>query len=387
MSRKRERTEATRHHAPAENSAPRERQRNPAEIEYAEELTALRAMDPGDRPTGWLLSPKGVRDFICGQPRPLEFDGKRIEVRRKFFGDDALIERAIITLATDRGLMLIGEPGTAKSMLSELLAAAISGASHLTIQGSAATTEDQIKYTWNYALLLAKGPRPEALVPGPLHQGMSSGRIVRFEEITRCPLEVQDVIVPVLSERLIVVPELGEEGLLFARPGFNIIGTANTRDRGVNEMSSALKRRFNFETVQPIPELADELELVHREVGRQLDQLGVGVRLEREVAELLVTTFHELRNGRTLEGAAIQQPSGVISTAEAVAVGLSASLHAKYYGSGTPGPEEIVRHLSGSLLKETEDRKALRAYFDVTVKARAGTSDPWRQYYKARRLV
>ncbi len=171
--------------------------------------------------------------------------------------------------------MLVGEPGTAKSLLSELLSAAISGSSLLTIQGSAATTEDQIRYSWNYALLVAKGPTVESLVPAPLHHGMSQGKMVRFEEITRCPLEVQDVIVPVLSERVMVIPELkGEAGLVYAKPGFNIIATANTRDRGVNEMSAALKRRFHFETVPAIADLDEELDLVHREVSRQLAVCG-----------------------------------------------------------------------------------------------------------------
>lgn len=371
---------------PAEVAEPRTRQRDPAEIEFADQLEALRAQDAVDRPAGWLLSPRLVRDFICGRREPAHGPSGAVPINRKFFGDDALIERAIVTLATDRGLMLIGEPGTAKSMVSELLAAAISGASHLTIQGSAATTEDQIKYTWNYALLLAKGPCPEALVPAPLLTAMRTGRLVRFEEITRCALEVQDVIVPVLSERLLVIPELeGPDGLVFARPGFNVIATANTRDRGVNEMSAALKRRFNFETVRPIPELADEIELVQREVGRHLDRLGGGVPLDRAVTELLVTTFHELRNGRTVDGAAIQQPGGVLSTAEAVAVGLSAALHAKFYGSGTAGPEEVARHLSGSLFKDEDDRKALKSYFTVTVKGRAASSDLWQRFFKARR--
>jgi len=96
----------------------------------------------------------------------------------------------MITLATSRALLLIGEPGTAKSLLSELLAAAISRDSTLTIPGGASLTEDQIKYGWNYALLVGEGPSRRALVPPPLYQGMLSGRIVRFEEITRCPLEV-----------------------------------------------------------------------------------------------------------------------------------------------------------------------------------------------------
>lgn len=361
-------------------------QRLPAEIQFGGELEALASADDGERPAGWRLSPRAIRDFLLGRSKPIELGGRQVPIERKFFGDDALVERAIVTLATQRGLMMVGEPGTAKSMLSELLAAAVSGTSLLTIQGSAATTEDQIKYTWNYALLLAKGPTRESLVPAPLYHGMRNGKIVRFEEITRCPLEVQDVIVPVLSERLMVIPELdGEDGLVYARPGFNIIATANTRDRGVNEMSAALKRRFNFETVHPIARLADELELVDREVRRQLDGLGAAVQVDRDVTELLVTTFHELREGRTSDGATIQQPSGVLSTAEAVAVGVGAALHARFYGKGVLGPEEIARYLAGSVLKEPDDRKALRAYFDVTVKARTSASALWKRFYASRK--
>lgn len=206
--------------------------RPPAEIYYADELAALAKADKDSRPTGWRLSPRTVRSFICGNKSP--------PIQRKFFGDDVLVERAIIGLAGNRGLLLVGEPGTAKSMLSELLAAAISGCSTNTIQGSSGTTEDQIKYSWNYALLLAEGPSPRAIVPGPLHVGMSLGLIVRFEEITRCPPEIQDVLISILSEKLMMVPELADDGrVLLAQPGFNIVATANIRDRGVHEMSSA----------------------------------------------------------------------------------------------------------------------------------------------------
>lgn len=365
------------------------RQRLMAEERFAIELASLREQDRFERPEGWLLSPRSVRDFICGTSKPLKTsDGRSLPISRKFFGDDALIERAIVTLATDRGLMLIGEPGTAKSLLSELLAAAISGVSHLTIQGSAATTEDQIRYSWNYALLVAKGPSRDSLVPAPLYQGMTQGKLVRFEEITRCPLEVQDVIVPILSERLMLIPELeGGDGMIHARPGFNVIATANTRDRGVNEMSAALKRRFNFETVRPIPSIADELELVQREVERQLEGLKIDVEVDRNVTELLVQTFHELRDGKTIEGASVQQPSSVLSTAEAVSVAVSASLHAKFYGSGKLEPSEIVEHLVGSAVKEPEDRKALATYFDVNVKSRAEQNELWKRYYAARKKL
>ena len=218
----------------------------PVEERYREELEALKNTDTGRRPANWQMSPKAVRTFILGSVKPISYQGKEYRVEKKYFGNDALVERCIVTLAGNRGLMLVGEPGTAKTMLSEMLSAAISGVSTNTIQGTAGTTEDMIKYSWNYALLLAKGPNREALVPAPLYVGMEKGILTRFEEITRTPAEIQDSLISVLSDKVLNVPELGDEGFLFARPGFNVIGTANTRDKGVNEMSSALKRRFNF---------------------------------------------------------------------------------------------------------------------------------------------
>ncbi|MBY0586704.1 AAA family ATPase [bacterium] len=364
------------------------RQRQPAEELYAAELLALQAIDRQEKPIGWSLSPRAVRDFICGIDKPIDGPNGPVPIIRKFFGDDALVERAIITLATERGLMLIGEPGTAKSLLSELLSAAVSGSSLLTIQGSAATTEDQIRYSWNYALLLAKGPSIESLVPAPLYLGMSRGRVVRFEEITRCPLEVQDVIVPILSERLMVIAELeGDAGTVYARPGFNIIATANTRDRGVNEMSAALKRRFHFETVPAISDLEEELELVHREVKRQLEGLMIPMKVDRDVIALLVQTFHELRAGRTVEGTPLAQPSSVLSTAEAVSVGVSASLHARFYGVGELRPKHLVEHLTGSAAKEPDDRKSLANYFQLAAKERASSNKLWKEYEEAGRSI
>ena len=228
-------------------------QRPPAAVLYADELAKLKQNDNAPCPPGWQLSLPAARAFILGDSAQ--------NISRKVVISPSAVERMLVTLATGRGLMLVGEPGTAKSLLSELLATAISGDAGLTIQGGAFTTEDQIKYGWNYALLINHGPSTEALVPAPLYQGMRDGKIVRFEEITRTPLEVQDCLLGMLSDRVMTVPELtGEASQLYAREGFNIIATANTRDRGVNEMSAALKRRFDFETVFPIMDFAQELE-------------------------------------------------------------------------------------------------------------------------------
>ena len=365
-------------------------QRPLAEQRYCRELEALAHSDRRARPAGWSLSPRAVVDFIIGCTDPLPHpDGAPVPIQRKFYGNDALVERAVITLTTMRGLMLIGEPGTAKSMLSELLAAAISTESTLTVQGSAGTTEDQVRYGWNYAALLAHGPGMDALIPAPLYLGMTQGKIVRFEEITRCPPEVQDVLLSPMSERLLIIPELsGEQRLIHARPGFNIIATANTRDRGVNEMSAALKRRFNFETVRPIRSTAREQELVTRQTDEALSSAEVPLSLPQGVAELLITTFHELREGVTAEGERIERPTTPMSTAEAVSVATSAGLHAFYYGESAIAPAHVARHLVGTALKDDpDDLTRLQGYFSRVVRRRAEDSALWAAWYEARRWL
>ncbi|GIJ44159.1 hypothetical protein Val02_10450 [Virgisporangium aliadipatigenens] len=359
-------------------------QRPPAEVRFAGELAALRDGDTGDRPPGWALSLRAARTFILGD--------QKAGITRKFVGDPSLIDRALISLATSRGLMLVGEPGTAKSLLSELLAAAVSGDSTLTIQGGAATTEDQIKYGWNYALLVADGPSTRSLVPAPLLRGMAEGRVVRFEEITRCPLEVQDCLLSPLSDRVLAVPELagtdtgGTDSMVFARDGFNVIATANTRDRGVNEMSAALKRRFNFETVFPIADFDTEVSLVAQEAGALLHRSGVTAEQRRDVLEVLVTTFRELRTGRTGKGDAMERMTAVMSTAEAVSVAHAVGLRGWFLRREPGTPADIVSCLAGTAAKDNPDDLAkLRRYLEQEAPRRAG--EQWKALHAARHLL
>jgi MoxR-like ATPase len=353
--------------------------RAPAELTYQDELTRLAGADKGPKPPGWRLSPRAVRSFIIGDDK--------LGIARKFFGDDPLIDRCIVTLMSNRGLLLVGEPGTAKSMLSELLAAAISGRSTFTIQGTAGTTEDQIKYSWNYALLLAEGPSPRALVPAPIYQGMREGKLVRFEEVTRVQPEIQDSLISLLSDKIIHVPELkGDDAVVFAEQGFNVLATANIRDRGVHEMSSALKRRFNFETVRPLSDKRLEVKLVREQTEKLLRDAAVDVEVPEDIIDLLVTTFNDLRRGTTEEGIVIEKPTAVMSTAEAVSVGYAASLDAHYFGDGTVDGTHISRQLIGTVLKDNpDDGKKLRHYFDVAVKTRAQKNKAWKSVYESRK--
>ncbi len=360
----------------------------PVEIRYAQELDFLSRADTGKRPENWKLSPKAVRTFIIGG-RVIAPDGSCMDISRKFYGNDALVERCIITLAGNRGLMLVGEPGTAKTMLSELLSAAACGCSTNTVQGTAGTTEDMIKYSWNYALLISKGPCREALVPAPLLIGMESGIFARFEEITRTPAEIQDSLISVMSDQILNIPELGEEGLILARPGFNIIGTANTRDKGVNEMSGALKRRFNFETVAPVRDVKLETQIILREANDLARAGHIDCPVDKDVAELLAITYHELREGTTAEGTLIDKPAAVMSTAEAVSVYFQTLCHAWYYGNGRMELPVLTENLLGAVCKENQDDlEKLRSYFNTAVKQKSTREGGiWTDYYKTSSLL
>lgn len=360
----------------------------PVEVRYADELAALAMTDIGKKPENWKLSPKAVRTFILGGWASYP-DGRRVEISRKFYGNDALVERCIITLAGSRGLMLVGEPGTAKTMLSELLSAAICGVSTNTVQGTAGTTEDMIKYSWNYALLLSKGPSREALVPAPLLVGMEKGIFARFEEITRTPAEIQDSLISVMSDKILNIPELGDDGFVFAKPGFNIIGTANTRDKGVNEMSGALKRRFNFETVAPIRDVRLEKEIIVREAQNLAKSGHIDCAVDEDVAELLAVTYHELREGVTAEGTLVDRPAAVMSTAEAVSVYFQTLSHAWYYDDGRIDLRLLTENLLGAVCKENrDDLEKLKGYFNTAVKEKSAKEGGiWKAYYETGKFL
>ncbi len=363
--------------------------KQPVETQYQKELAALTQIDQAQKPRAWKLSPQAVRTFILGSSEPVEYDGEEITIRQKFFGDDLLVERAIITLTGNRGLMLVGEPGTAKTFLSELLSAAICGTSTNTIQGTAGTSEDMIKYSWNYALLLARGPKNEALVPAPLYRGMKDGIITRFEEITRCPAEVQDTLISVLSDQVLMVPELEDDGVVFSKSGFNLIATANTRDKGINEMSSALKRRFNFETVFPIKDPALESRIIEQEADKLLSDAGINLKPDKDVVSLLSTVFHELREGVTTQGHRIDRPEAVMSTAEGISVYYQSAMSAYYYGKTGIMMDSLVQNMMGTVIKDNRgDIKKLRAYFNIIIKERSGSlGGLWKDYFEAKKFI
>ena len=356
------------------------KQRLPAEAEYHDELERLRQLDQHPVPPGWRMSPVAVGKFVEGD--------KQLGIERKFVCEPEVVTRVVIALCTNRGALLVGEPGTAKSLLSELIAAAASGDSSLMIQGGAVNSVSQLLYTWNEALLREHGPCAAALVPSPLLRAMRDGKFLRFEEIARCPQVLQDSVLSILSDRVISIPELpGDDGVIYASEGFNIIATSNSVDEGVNRMSAALKRRMNFELVKPIARLADEIDVVVRQTEKLNAKAGITMQIAPVVLEMLVTIFHELRNGQSIAGRSTDRLAGsAMSTAEAVAVAHALSVHAFYYAQGRMSGENLVHFLLGSALKDKpEDRRRLKHYFDTEIAERKCAH--WKALYAQRHLI
>lgn len=349
--------------------------RLPAEELYQDEIDALISAETHKVPEGWKMSPRSVFTYVTGGIA----GGKTISA--KYIGHPRLVEIAIATLMTDRALLLIGEPGTAKSWLSEHITAAVSGDSTKVVQGTAGTTEEQIRYTWNYAMLIAKGPSNEALIPSPIFRAMESGSIARFEEITRCASEVQDGMISLLSEKVISVPELKTH--VSANRGFSVIATANTRDRGVNDMSAALKRRFN-PIVLPTPATLDaEIEIVTKRVADLSGSLQLDAEIPpKDTVEQVVTVFRELRLGTTLDNKSkVKSPTGVLSTAEAISLLANSMSLAASFGNGRVSAPDVAAGLLGAVIKDEEKDQATWDEYLTNIMRKRGSG--WRQLYEA----
>ena len=195
---------------------------------------------------------------------------------------------------------------------------------------------------------------------------------------------MQDALITILSEKTLPVPELGIE--VQATKGFNVIATANDRDRGVNDLSSALRRRFNT-VVLPLPASEeDEVSIVTRRV----EQLGAALELPAvpaaaEEIRRVVTVFRELRSGVTTDGRTkLKSPSGTLSTAEAISVvtgGLALSAH---FGDGVLRPADVAAGILGSVVKDpVSDRVVWNEYLEAVVRERGD----WTDFYRACREI
>lgn len=353
--------------------------RQTAEMQFAEEIEEIKKQDKHQIPVNWQMSPQAVVKYLIGGKLPNGF-----VVSPKYIGNQRLMEIAVATLTTDRALLLYGLPGTAKSWVSEHITAAITGNSGLVVQGTAGTSEESVRYGWNYALLLSKGPVPEAIVETPVMRAMKEGKIVRIEELTRIGSDVQDTLITILSEKTLTIPELNTQ--VNAQKGFNVIATANNRDKGVNDLSSALKRRFNT-VILPVPATIDEeVEIVQQRVTSFSKAMEMPIEKPiLEEIQRIVTIFRELRNGVTNDGKTkLKSPSGTLSTAESISVMNSGLSLAYHFGNGSMTAEDVASGIIGAIIKDpVQDKIVFQEYMETVLKQREG----WKDIYRACRDI
>ncbi len=358
--------------------------RAPAEVKYAEELDWLESVDDGPKPFSWRLSPRMVRLFILGSERS---DGLDREISQKWFGDRSFVERGIVTLASDRGLLLIGDPGTGKSWLAELLSAAVCRNSTLVVQGTAGTTEDHVKYSWNVSMVIAKGQSRESMIPSPIMTAMERGVIGRFEELTRSTSDVQDALISILSEKYVSIPELDQDNIVFAQPGFSIIATANSRDRGVNDLSSALKRRFNFVRIPVVTNKRSEAEIVRFRTTELMRRHRIELEVPPTLLDILLRSFADLRAAAASATGDEERLESALSTAEQIGVLEDAILHSRFFGDDTLRAGTLAGSLVGSLARRNpEDLAILNKFWHGVVEPRSKSEGgPWPEFLEGGR--
>src|SRR6202522_2444685 len=159
---------------------------------------------------------------------------------KQVVGRQRELELVRAALASGAHILLEGPPGTGKSTLLRQVAQA-RHAEFVLVEGSAELTPARLIGSFDPALVLEQGYRPENFSDGPLVRAMRDGGLLYVEELNRVPEETITVLLTVMSEGEINVSRLGR---VTADGSFRLVAAMNPYDSvGTSRLSMALYDR------------------------------------------------------------------------------------------------------------------------------------------------
>jgi MoxR-like ATPase len=214
---------------------------------------------------------------------------------REVVGRRRELELVQAALASGAHILIEGPPGTGKSTLLRQVAQA-RHAQFVLVEGNAELTPARLVGSFDPALVLEQGYRPENFEDGPLVRAMREGGLLYVEELNRVPEETINVLLTVMSEGEINVPRLGR---VAAADRFRLVAAMNPFDSvGTSRLSTALYDRtcrvsFGYQ------DAAEERRIVELAAPMAKQDL-----VQEAVTLVRATREHpDLRSGASVRGA------------------------------------------------------------------------------------
>jgi len=170
---------------------------------------------------------------------------------------------ALAVLQSGRHLLFEGPVGVGKTTVALAVCRHL-GRSTVRVDGDDRYSESKLTGWFDPPLVLKQGYTDETFFAGPLVQAMRDGAVLFINELNRMPETVQNVLLPALDERLLMVPRIG---MVQAAPGFQVIATQNPVEYiATGHLSEALRDRFEHVALE-YQSAAEEVAIVVRETG------------------------------------------------------------------------------------------------------------------------